>query len=156
VLLDAAPNPDSMRWLGRQLAETGVRYPVIFGCQRSRDPREMLAEIAGSIDVLVPIAVPVLHPCPVSRIIAAALQLGIAVSLPENFIVADVPADLPLDNVTELDAPDDSTGWIECVQYGLELGREQGLSTVICGSIYYLGEILRAFEDGWVPPPAAA
>jgi dihydrofolate synthase / folylpolyglutamate synthase len=150
ALLDAAHNPDSMRWLGRELKREGGRYVVVFGCQVSRDPADMLAPLAESVGWLVPIAVPVLHPCPVDTIIVAAEQLGLPVALPEGFEPGAVPADLPLDNRTELDPPDNSTGWIECVQHAAQLALREQSMLVVCGSIYYIGELLRAFEDGWV------
>lgn len=52
---------------------------------------------------------------------------------------------LPCGATTELDPPDNRTGWIECVRHGLDLVADQ--PAIICGSIYYLGEILRVFEE---------
>ncbi|MCC7476938.1 hypothetical protein IT575_00645 [bacterium] len=147
VLLDAAHNPDSLRWLAKSLA--GQRRPFIFGQQATKDPRDTLAALREVIEVLVPICIPVLHPCPSERIIEAAEELGIPVSLPPGYEARPIPADYPIGHVTECDPPDNVTGWIECVRHGLALSDELA-PTVICGSIYNLGEILRAFEDGWV------
>jgi folylpolyglutamate synthase/dihydrofolate synthase len=149
VLLDAAHNADSLRYLGSILRDNGIRCPFVFGCQASREPLEMLAELKDAISILVPICIPVLHPCPIERIITAAQQLGIPVSLPEGCMPVEIPADYPIGHVTECDPPDNLTGWIECVRHGLSLSTEDN-PTVICGSIYNLGEILRALEDGWV------
>jgi len=150
VLIDAAHNRDSLRWLAQVLENEGGRragFPLIFGCQSSRDPAQMLAPLTGLVSALVPIAVPVLHPCPVEAILSAAD--GMPVSLPAGITTALPGQDLPLDHVTELDPPDNSTGWVESVRHGLSLATPDR-PAVICGSIYYIGEILRAFEDGWV------
>ncbi len=152
VLLDAAHNPDSLRWLAQSLA--GERRPFIFGQQATKDPRDTLAALKDVIDVLVPICLPVLHPCPVEQIVAAAAELGIAVSLPAGFEARPIPADYAIGHVTECDPPDNITGWIECVRHGLSLSDELA-PAVICGSIYNLGEILRTFEDGWVDTVSA-
>jgi dihydrofolate synthase/folylpolyglutamate synthase len=149
ALLDAAHNADSLRYLGGLLRDNGIRCPFVFGCQSSREPAEMLEPLKDAIAQLVPICLPVLHPWPVERIVAASQQLGIPVSLPEGFVPAEIPADYEIGHVTECDAPDNVTGWIECVRHGLSLSTEDN-PTVICGSIYNLGEILRAFEDGWL------
>jgi folylpolyglutamate synthase/dihydropteroate synthase len=152
VLLDAAHNIDSLRWLARMLqalAAPSARdagYPVVFGCQATREPAELLASLKPQIEVLVPIEIPLLRPCPVKRIIGVAQSLDIPVSLPAAFSVNDIPAEYQIGNITELDPPDNRTGWIECVEHGLSLA-STGRPTVICGSIYYLGEILRIFED---------
>jgi dihydrofolate synthase / folylpolyglutamate synthase len=153
VLLDAAHNPDGLRWLARVLkaSRPGVRYPVVFGCQSSRDPAQLLSELREVISVVVPLEIPVLHPCPRARIEAAARQLGLAVSLPPGLPESvDCGAHTyEIGETTELDLPDNRTRWIECVQHALRLSRVD-CPTVICGSIYYLGEILRVFEDGWL------
>lgn len=147
VLLDAAHNPDSLRWLVRELQSqgAGARYPIVFGCQASRDPAVQLAELKPVCEALVPIEVPVLRPCPLARIIEAATALNIAVSLPAGFAPNAVPQDYDIGHVTELDPPDNRTRWIECVEHALSLGTS-ARPTVICGSIYNLGEILRVFE----------
>ena len=150
TLIDAAHNPDSMRWLARGLAEHGGKYVVIFGCQSSRAAVEMLTPLVRQIDTVVPIAVPVLHPSPVGSILDAAQRLGLQTSLPSEAMLVDLPSDIALDSVTELDTPDNSTRWIESVQHAAQLAHEHKVPLVICGSIYYIGEILRAFEDGWV------
>lgn len=147
ALLDAAHNPDSLRWLAQTLA--GRRLPFVFGQQASKSPLDTLAALREVIEVLVPICIPVLHPCPVADIMDAASELDIHVSLPPGFTAPAIPADYQIGHVTECDPPDNSTGWVECVRHGLSLSRA-GAPTVICGSIYNLGEILRAFEDGWV------
>jgi dihydrofolate synthase / folylpolyglutamate synthase len=149
VILDAAHNPDSMRWLGLELARIGgpgARYPFVFGCQITRDPAEMLCNIAPVAASITPIAVPVLRPCPPARIAEAAGSLGIPLSLPPGRRPAAELPDYSIGHATELDPPDDSTGWMECVRHALALGAAD-LPTVICGSIYVLGEVLRAFED---------
>jgi dihydrofolate synthase/folylpolyglutamate synthase len=150
VILDAAHNPDSMRWLGCELARLGrgAKYPLVFGCQATRDPTEMLVHLAPVAASLTPIAVPVLRPCPPARIAEAAARLDIPVSLPPGAELASELGDYSIGHATELDPPDDTTGWIEAVRHALTLGTEERPS-VICGSIYNLGEILRAFEDGW-------
>lgn len=151
TLIDAAHNPDSMRWLARELAERGGKYVVVFGCQNTKDPYAMLEPLAPAISTLVPIAIPVLHPTRVHDILAAAYRLNIPEALPPGFKMGDLDScDLAIDNVTELDPPDNSTAWIESIEYAAQLSRGSGLPLVICGSIYYIGEILRAFEDGWV------
>jgi hypothetical protein len=39
------------------------------------------------------------------------------------------------------------------VQHAAHIAKVHGhRPLVVCGSIYYIGEILRAFEDGWVAP----
>ena len=148
VLLDAAHNADSLRWLAEVLMayRPGERYPLIFGCQASHDPLEMLRVLKPVAGRLVPIEVPVLHPCPLARVIDAAHRLGLAVELPPGFEPNAVPADYAIGNTTELDPPDNRTNWIECVRHGLGLGGRQPV--VVCGSIYNMGEILRVFEDG--------
>jgi dihydrofolate synthase/folylpolyglutamate synthase len=150
ALIDAAHNLDSMRWLARELAEHGKRCIVLFGCQNTRDPREMLEPLVPYVETLVPLAVPVLHPNPVRRIMEGAESLGLTVTIPVGTPLELATSDIALDNVTELDPPDNSTRWIECVEYAARLARERNLPLVVCGSIYYIGEILRAFEDGWV------
>lgn len=150
VLLDAAHNPDSMRWLGRELARRGggAKFPIVFGCQATRDPAEMLVHLAPVAASLTPIAVPVLRPCPPALIAAAAEGLGLPLSLPPGQAPLAELGDYSIGHATELDPPDNSTGWIESVRHALALGTAEQ-PTVICGSIYNLGEILRAFEDGW-------
>ena len=153
VLLDAAHNPDGLRWLARVLkaSRSGARFPVAFGCQASRDPAEMLRELRDVIEVVVPLEIPVLHPCPAQRIAEAAASLGLRVSLPLGLPNAPdaTAADYAIGSTTELDPPDNRTHWIECVKHALTLARTYR-PAVICGSIYYLGEILRVFEDGWL------
>jgi dihydrofolate synthase/folylpolyglutamate synthase len=155
ALVDAAHNPDSMRWLAHEVQAHinagDMRAPVlVFGCQATKDIHEMLEPLANLASTLVPISVPVLHPAPVSSIIEVAEELGLQFSLPDGVEVSAERTDVPLDNVTELDPPDNSTHWIECVQHAATVARERNVPLVICGSIYYIGEILRAFEDGWV------
>ena len=146
VLLDASHNTDSLRWLAEvlQTVDPHRRYPFIFGCQRSRDPVDLLAQLKPVIGVLVPVEIPVLHPCPLERVMEAARQLRIPVELPSGFDPNGLPKDYEIGETTELDPPDDRTHWIECVQHGLDLVIDQ--PAVICGSIYNLGEILRVFE----------
>ena len=147
VLLDAAHNVDSLRWLTEVLLtiDPHRRYTVIFGCQQSRDPVDMLAILKPVIGVLVPVEIPVLRPCPLGRVMEAARQLRIPVELPEGITPNAEPAVYTIGGVTELDPPDNSTHWIECVQHGLDLVVDQ--PAIVCGSIYYMGEILRAFEE---------
>jgi len=147
VLLDAANNVDSLRWLARLLMRLhpGRRFPVVFGCQVSRDPRVLLAELAPVIERLVPLEVPVLHPCPLGEIIAAARDLDIEITLPALVQAGPEPRDYAIGATTEFDPPDNRTRWLECVEHGLSLSTHQA-PTVICGSIYILGEVLRAFE----------
>jgi dihydrofolate synthase / folylpolyglutamate synthase len=153
VLLDAAHNLDGLRWLAQVLkaSRPGARYSVVFGCQASHDPAEMLSELREVIAVLVPLEIPVLHPCPRARIEEAAASLGLRVSLPPGLpeLAATGALDLSIGETTELDPPDNRTRWIECVQHALYLSRAD-CPAVICGSIYNLGEILRVFEDGWL------
>ena len=146
VLLDAAHNADSLRWLARELAAAGGEFPIVFGCQATRDPADMLRELQPVCRVLVPLEIPVLHPCPLQRIVDAAQLLNIPLSLPPGLDPNAVPRDYPIGHLTELDPPDNRTQWIECVAHGLTLATEQH-PTVICGSIYNLGEILRVFES---------
>jgi folylpolyglutamate synthase/dihydropteroate synthase len=153
VLLDAAHNIDSLRWLARMLRELAggsphvtAGYPVVFGCQATRDPATLLAPLRSLIEVLVPLEIPLLKPCPLQRIIGAARSLGIPVSLPAGLAVNDIPLEYEIGDTTELDPPDNRTGWIECIEHGLSLASAER-AAVICGSIYYLGEILRVFED---------
>jgi dihydrofolate synthase/folylpolyglutamate synthase len=150
TLIDAAHNPDSMRWLARELQGHGGEYIVVFGCQSSRDPAEMLRPLAPFVHTLVPIAVPVLHPLPLDSIMQAVQALNLSFSLPPGFKPGLAVCDIPLDSVTELDPPDNSTHWIESVVYAAQLARAAGRPMVVCGSIYYIGEILRTFEEGWV------
>lgn len=158
VLLDAAHNVDSLRWLARMLQAladgplagikpaNGARYPVVFGCQATRDPAELLTPLKPAIEMLVPIEIPLLKPCPLTRIIGAAANLNIPVSLPAGLLPNYSPVEYEIGELTELDPPDNRTGWIECVEHGLSLATVQR-PAVICGSIYYLGEILRVFES---------
>jgi dihydrofolate synthase/folylpolyglutamate synthase len=150
VLLDAAHNVDSLGWLARVLthADPEARCPVVFGCQSTRDPAQLLARIRPAIEVLVPVEVPMLRPCPLRRIVDAAETLSIPVSLPACVDPAAESRQHAMGEVTELDSPDNRTRWIESVEHALSLS-SSARPTVICGSIYYLGEILRAFEDGW-------
>lgn len=165
VLLDAAHNIDALRWLahilGRDLFRAGsndsssakpgraqigkARFPIVFACQASRDPQELLAELAPIAASLTPVEVPVMHPCPAGRIADAAQALGIPLELPQGFHLGRNAQDYAIGYVSELDPPDNSTGWIECVEYALTLSTNR-YPTVICGSIYALGEILRIFE----------
>lgn len=164
VLLDAAHNVDALRWLALALgrnpfrgatrdrrtastsaAGSAARYPVAFACQTSRDPRELLTELAPIAASLTPFEVPVLHPCPAGRIAEAAHALGIPLSLPPGHEPGSAVTDYAIGSTTELDAPDNRTGWIECVQHALGLGTA-ARPTVVCGSIYALGEVLRALE----------
>jgi folylpolyglutamate synthase/dihydropteroate synthase len=152
VLLDAAHNIDSLRWLALKLAEQMAAsgpsegFPVMFGCQVSRDPAEMLRALQPVTKILVPVEIPVLHPCPLARIVEAAEKLGIAWSLPAGLSASDIPADYEIGHVTELDPPDNRTRWIETTQHALGLATAQR-PLVICGSIYNMGEIMRVFED---------
>ena len=102
-------------------------------------------EIQDIVDVIIPVAIPVLRPCPVEVLEAAARQLGISVSIPSLSQVVGEPEIYRVGHVTELDPPDNSTRWIERVEHGLALGTP-GSPCLICGSIYNLGEILRVFE----------
>jgi len=147
VLLDAAHNVDSLRWLVRMLAaRDGLqRYPVIFGCQATRDPALLLRELKPVIQQLIPITIPVLRPCPVATIVEAATALEILVTLPPGYKVGAASRDYQIGSVTELDPPDNSTQWMEAVAHGISLATPEQ-PTIICGSIYHLGEILRAFE----------
>jgi dihydrofolate synthase/folylpolyglutamate synthase len=165
VLLDAAHNVDALRWLARvlgqgQLRTSGAaaahakyigsrkgqaRYPIAFACQATRDPRELLAGLAPVAASVTPVEVPVMHPCPAGRIAAAARELGLCVSLPPGYCLAQQPQDYPIGHITELDLPDNRTHWIECVEHALSLSTAR-YPLVVCGSIYALGEILRAFE----------
>jgi dihydrofolate synthase/folylpolyglutamate synthase len=169
VLLDAAHNADSIQWLSRILGQgPGVKgqggneecnlsglgprpsaqSPLLFGCQATRDPREMLAPLAPHIGVLIPLEIPLLHPCPFSRIVEAGLSLGLSVSLPPGLVLAEQPADYAIGHLTELDPPDNRTGWLDCVVHALSFATPE-CPLVVCGSIYNLGEILRVFG-----PPA--
>ena len=143
VILDAAHNVDALTWLARELG--GSVHPVVFGCQATRDPQELLAALKPAIRVLVPIEVPVMHPCPLARIAAAASALGISISLPPGVTLSEAPSDYPIGHTTELEEPDNRTHWIECVEHALSLTTAEA-PTVICGSIYCVGEVLRAFE----------
>jgi dihydrofolate synthase/folylpolyglutamate synthase len=147
VLLDAAHNVDSLRWLVRVLnARDGLqRYPVIFGCQATRDPVLLLRELKPVIQQLIPIEIPVLRPCPVATIVEAATALEITITLPPGYRVGAASRDYQIGSVTELDSPDNSMQWMEAVAHGISLATPEQ-RTIICGSIYYLGEILRAFE----------
>jgi dihydrofolate synthase/folylpolyglutamate synthase len=166
VLLDASHNADSIAWLAgvlRQGSEDAAEtprlraqgsgeeqgtlepgFPLLFGCQATRDPREMLTPLAPHIGTLVPLEVPVLHPCPLARIVEAAESLGLTVSLPESVTVGAQVADYAIGHLTELDPPDNRTGWLDCVAHALALATEQR-PLVVCGSIYNLGEIVRIF-----------
>jgi folylpolyglutamate synthase/dihydropteroate synthase len=104
----------------------------------------MLTPLAPHIGTLVPLEVPVLHPCPLARIVEAAESLGLTVSLPESVTVGAQVADYAIGHLTELDPPDNSTGWLDCVAHALALATEQR-PLVVCGSIYNLGEIVRIF-----------
>jgi dihydrofolate synthase/folylpolyglutamate synthase len=151
TLIDAAHNPDSMRWLAHGLIEHGSKYVVVFGCQTTKDIYAMLEPLASVIAKLVPISIRVLRPARVHDILAAAYRLNIPDALPSTFQPGDHDGcDLGIGDVTELDPPDNSTHWIESVKYAAQLSSRSGNPLVICGSIYYIGEILRAFEDGWV------
>jgi dihydrofolate synthase/folylpolyglutamate synthase len=147
ALVDAAHNVDSLRWLARVLDQRarGKTYPVIFGCQATHDPLDLLRELGPRIDVLVPIEVPVMRPCPLRSVIDAAAGLGISVSLPAEVELGEIPHNYELGANNELDPPDNRTRWIECVEHGLTLA-SAGRPAVVCGSIYYVGEILRHFE----------
>jgi folylpolyglutamate synthase/dihydropteroate synthase len=145
VLLDAAHNVDSLRWLAHALGRLhpGRRLPVIFGCQSTRDPLELLRELQPVISTLTPVEIPVMHPCPVSEVIAAALELDIPLLLPSQAMPGALAAEYPLGANSELAPPDNSTRWQESVEHALD--RAAGAPLVVCGSIYYLGEILRSF-----------
>lgn len=118
---------------------------MLFGCQASHDPLELLRELRGMVNVVIPLEIPVLRPCPLKRIVQAAQDLGLPVSLPEGLELSAVPQEYAIGDLTELDPPDNRTHWIECVQHALGFATSDR-PLVICGSIYYLGEILRVFE----------
>jgi folylpolyglutamate synthase/dihydropteroate synthase len=145
VLLDAAHNTDSLRWLATVLESFGRKYPLLFGCQATRDPREMLALLAPAVSALVPLEIPVLRPCALAAIVEAAAGLGLPVSLPPGLALGQVPQDYAIGHVTELDPPDNATYWLECVAHALALSTPAA-PLVACGSIYNLGEILRVFR----------
>jgi folylpolyglutamate synthase/dihydropteroate synthase len=144
VLLDAAHNSDSLQWLATVLARNTGKRPLLFGCQATRDPREMLAPLAPYISVLIPLEVPVLRPCPLTDIAAAGEALGLRVSLPPGLALSDVPREYPIGHVTELDPPDNTTRWLDCTAHALSRSTADA-PLVVCGSIYNLGEILRVF-----------
>jgi folylpolyglutamate synthase/dihydropteroate synthase len=89
------------------------------------------------------VEIPVMHPCPVSEVIAAALELDIPLLLPSQAMPGALAAEYPLGANSELAPPDNSTRWQESVEHALD--RAAGAPLVVCGSIYYLGEILRSF-----------
>lgn len=161
ALLDAAHNIDALRWLAHALssprlqlpharrgganARGRARYPIAFACQATRDPRQLLAALAPVAASITPLEIPVLHPCPAGSIAEAARSLGLSVELPAGFTPATQPQDYAIGHLTELDPPDNRTRWIECLEHALHLGTKR-YPAVICGSIYALGEILRAFD----------
>ncbi len=161
ALLDAAHNVDALRWLARALQSGylqsprarrqsalrrgSARYPIAFACQTSREPAELLAELQPVAASITPLEIPVLHPCPAGRIADAARQLGLSVELPPGYRLDGAVRDFAIGHVSELDAPDNSTHWIECLEHALSLSTDR-YPTVICGSIYALGEVLRAFK----------
>jgi hypothetical protein len=104
----------------------------------------MLAPPAPHVSVLVPLEVPVLRPCPLAEVAAAGARLGIPVSLPPGLALGDVPREYAIGHVTELDPPDNTTRWLDCVAHALALSTPEA-PLVLCGSIYNLGEILRVF-----------
>jgi hypothetical protein len=120
-------------------------YPVLFGCQATRDPLDLLRELQGIARVIIPIEIPVMHPCPLAAVVQAAEALGLPVSLPAGLALSAVPQEYAIGELTELDPPDNRTHWIECVRHGPGLAQPER-PLVICGSVYYLGEILRVFE----------
>jgi dihydrofolate synthase/folylpolyglutamate synthase len=146
VLLDSAHNADALRMLAANIArEFGRPLPFVYSCQNTREPLEMLELINQVVSTLTPIEVPVLRPCPVGRIAAAAQQLGMPLTLPEGLDLSEIPQEYEVGHVTELDPPDNRTQWIESVQHALSLATVEA-PLVICGSIYSMGEILRVFE----------
>ncbi len=146
VLLDSAHNEDALRMLATRIAmDYPAALPFIFSCQASREPREMLEILRPVMATLTPIEIPVLRPCDVGSIAAAARELGISLSLPEGLALSDIPQEYEVGHVTELDPPDNRTHWIESVEHALTLATEDA-PLVICGSIYSMGEILRVFE----------
>ncbi|MEZ5336765.1 MAG: hypothetical protein R3F46_00740 [bacterium] len=146
VLLDSAHNADALCMLATHIAaDYGGPLPIIFSCQNTREPLEMLGILRPVISRLTPVEIPVLRPCPVGRIADAAEQLGIPLSLPEGFELSQVPQEYEVGHITELDPPDNRTRWIESVEHAL-LSATAEAPLVICGSIYSMGEILRVFE----------
>ena len=146
VLLDSAHNADALCLLAATVARDFDRpLPFVYSCQATREPREMLELLNPVVSTLTPVEIPVLRPCPVGRIAAAARSLGMPLSLPEGFDLNEVPQEYEVGHVTELDPPDNRTQWIECVEHALSLATVEA-PLVICGSIYSMGEIVRVFE----------
>lgn len=147
VLLDSAHNEDALRMLAASVArDFGRPLPFVYACQNTREPLEMLKLIRPVVSTLTPIEVPVLRPCPVGKIAAAALELGMPLALPEGLDLSTLPQEYEVGHVTELDPPDNRTQWIESVQHALTLATVEA-PLVICGSIYSMGEILRVMSN---------
>lgn len=122
LILDAAHNPEGMRALAESLREIlpkGATLPVVFGCQRGKDLKEELATLKPFIATLYPIEMAILHPMEKRLIQHAAEKLSIPVADTPSFTAA-------LDACAKFAPPD---GFI-----------------LACGSIYYLGEIIKFIE----------
>ncbi len=125
VLFDAAHNPSGARALAESLIwfcrenrwpSPEGRLELLFGCQATKDPRAMLAELAGLVRRVYPIEIQVLSPAPKEEIAQAARELGLEVEV--------------------------TGGWQEALERAL-MSSEGELPVVVCGSIYYLGQIYR-------------
>ncbi|MCD6119478.1 hypothetical protein J7K50_06520 [bacterium] len=129
VILDAAHNPDGLQKLHDSLVaylgplvgfdEEKMKPPVIFSCQEGKDISALIAEIAPIAKRLYAISVPVLKPMPADTIADAARKIGLSAGASKSIGNALVAAE--------------RTKWAS-------------RTIVVCGSVYSLGDVIRALE----------
>jgi len=124
LIFDSAHNEEGFRALNECLSayfSENARFLVVFGCQLSKNPRALLGIIRGWATEGVPIFLPILHPTPKEDIARAMLDCSI------EPILADVDFEKQMRAIREM-----------CVN---------GQNVLVCGSIYYLGEVMKALLD---------
>ena len=124
VILDSAHNEEGFRALNECLSAyfpEDARFIVVFGCQLSKNPRALLQRIRQWAREGVPIFLPILHPTPKEDIAKAMRDCFI------EPILVDADFEEQMRAVRQM-----------CVE---------GQNVLVCGSIYYLGEVMKALLD---------
>jgi len=125
IVFDAAHNPEGCQALAKSLSTYFApheRFFTLFGCQEGKDVQAMLKALAPWVEALLPLRVEVLHPMSQQTIVEAAHTQAIE--------VAGEGASLP-----------------EQADYLKGVAME-GARVLVCGSCYYLGEVMEALGFG--------
>ena len=133
IIFDAAHNPEGCMALARSLAayfSPHERFLTLFGCQEGKDVHAMLKALAPWVEVLLPLRVDVLHPMSSEMIVEAARTQGI-------------------------EAAGQGASVSEQADYLRGVATE-GARVLVCGSSYYLGEVMEALGFGYRSPAANA